>query len=57
MDGKEAGTSDASFTGSKGGRKAARVGQRPPEALLKDETGTAGFKSFTYKIKSLPSTL
>lgn len=51
------GTSDTSVRGSPGGRKAAKASQQPSEVQLGDEIRRAEFKAFTYKIKSLSSTL
>lgn len=48
--GETQGTPNVSFTGSRGGRKAAKIGQWPPGEQLKHETRRAVFKSFTYFI-------
>lgn len=47
------GTSDASFTGSRGGRKAANVGQQPPGLQLKYKTRRARFTFFSYKVTAV----
>ena len=57
LEDKEEGNLEASFTGSRGGGKAAEASQRPPGVQLEEETRRAESKYLTYKIKPLSSTV